>query len=126
MKAFVASSIIAAANARDYANYGFQAYLAEFGKSYSGEELETRKALFDKNMELIKKHNEGYEAGEHTWWAAVNHLTDFTEEEFSGLRSAAYNPSTHPTVQLTSSAPNPDSVDWRTKNVVTPVKNQGG
>jgi cathepsin L len=112
--------------ARDYTNYDFQAYLAEFGKSYIGEEHETRKALFEKNMELIQKHNEQYKAGEHTWWAGVNHLTDYTKEEFARLRSTKYNPSTHPTVQLTSSGANPDSVDWRTKNMVTPVKNQGG
>merc|ERR1712232_1469090 len=83
-------------------------------------------ALFEKNMELIQKHNTEYKAGEHTWWEGVNHLTDYTEEEFSHLRSKVYDPSSHPTVQLTSSGPNPDSVDRRTKNVVTPVKNQGG
>jgi cathepsin L len=124
----VAATAATAQEVRDYNDYDFQAYLSEFGKSYSAEEYNQRKAIFDEKMELIKKHNELYKAGEESWVAGVNHLADFTDEEFSSYRAKIYDPSNHPTVKLTSKSagPNPDSIDWRTKNVVSAVKNQGG
>lgn len=112
---------------RDFIAYDFQAYLEEFGKSYSTkEEHQLRKGLFEEKLKAIAKHNDAYKAGEETWWAGVNHLTDWTADEFGSLRSTKYNPSTYPTVELSATGPNPTSVDWRTKKVVTPVKNQGG
>jgi C1A family cysteine protease len=126
--AAIAGVAAAAQELRDYNDYDFQAYLAEHGKSYGAEELQFRKTIFEQNMQKVKEHNEAYKAGHHTWFMAVNHLADLTSKEFSKLRSAKYNPSTHPTTKLTAtaSAPNPASVDWRTKGVLSAVKNQGG
>eukprot|EP00930_Biecheleria_cincta_P087180 TRINITY_DN7642_c0_g3_i1.p1 TRINITY_DN7642_c0_g3~~TRINITY_DN7642_c0_g3_i1.p1 ORF type:complete len:365 (-),score=64.31 TRINITY_DN7642_c0_g3_i1:141-1235(-) len=122
------SALAQAEQVRDYENYDFQTYLNEFGKSYDDKEFSMRKAIFEDNLQKVVNHNQGYKAGEHTWWAAMNHLADLSQDEFNVLRSAKYNPSTHPTVKLTPSpdAPNPSAVDWRTKNAVTKVKNQGG
>lgn len=122
------SALAHAEQLRDYDNYDFQAYLSEFGKTYDDKEFSMRKAVFEENLQKVVEHNKGYKAGEHTWWAAMNNLADWSQDEFDVLRSAKYNPSTHPTVRLTASsgAPNPSTVDWRTKNAVTQVKNQGG
>lgn len=105
--------------------YTFETYLKEHGKAYAGEEYSRRQQLFEASLETIRKHNAEYRDGKHTWWMAVNHLADLTEDEFKAMRSTNYKPSEHPTVQLESEAgSNPLSVDWRTKNAVTPVKNQ--
>jgi len=85
--AAVAAAVVTAEEARDYTNYDFKAYLEEFGKSYHGHEHDARKAVFEKNMDLINKHNREYKAGQHTWWAGVSHITDYTEDEFSQMRS---------------------------------------
>lgn len=122
------SALAQAQQFRDYDYYDFHTYLSEFGKVYTAKEFPMRKAIFEENLQRVIKHNKGYKSGEHTWWAAMNHLADWSQDEFDVLRSAKYNPSTYPTVEVSASpaASNPSSVDWRTKNVVTKVKNQGG
>jgi cathepsin L len=113
--------------APDYSDYDFDAFTKEFGKNYGEEERVWRKTLFDFNLLRIKAHNQEYIVGRHTWYAAVNDMSAYNQEEWDKLRSTKYSQSTHPVVQLAPKEANPDSVDWRTSgNVVTPVKNQGG
>merc|ERR1712151_482293 len=61
---------------------------------------------------------------------AMNHLADWTPEEYRRLRAKRFGDAWGPSLQLraavTSNGSNPISVDWRTRNKVTPVKNQGG
>jgi len=104
----------------------FQAYVNKFGKTYDEVEYQSRKSIFDANLVKIESHNEEYKNGKHTWYQQVDHLADATREEFAKLRSTKYSPSSHPIVALTSTGSNPDSIDWRTKGVVSAVKNQGG
>lgn len=109
-----------------YAGYDFEAYKAEFGKSYGVAEEASRRSTFEANLRKVMAHNEEFAAGAHGWYMAMNHFADWTAEELARVRSTRYSPSRHPFVQLQSTAPNPASVDWRTKGAVTPVKNQGG
>jgi len=87
------------------------------------EERLAREVIFKTNQFIVKEHN----AKGLSWTMALNEYADLTHEEFStrfGLkaRPEGYTPEhTH----VPSSAPLADSVDWRTKGAVTPVKNQG-
>jgi len=123
--AVVGGAVATEAALRDYASYSFEAYVTEFGKKYSQLDFEQRKVLFEEKLGRIQQHNTEFEQGKHSWFAAVNDLTDLTSSEFATRRSTfPYSPSNHPIVLLDSTKSNPKSIDWREKNVVTPVKNQ--
>jgi len=122
-----ASSTNSKALTVDFSSDKFQDYVKEFGKTYGEEEHVRRRAIFEENLAKITTHNEDYKNGKETWYASINELTDLTKEEFAVMRGGKkWTPSTHPVVKLESTGSNPASVDWRTKNAVTPVKNQGG
>ena len=126
-------------------NYTFEEYVAEYGKTYSGEkEVKTRKENFKTNLKYIMDHNSIQNVPYHM---GVNMFTDWSKEEFyerrlrrgkkkhyKGFDSNSINAYNN----LTSARNNnigdsnsvigniPDSVDWRTKkNVLTPIRDQG-
>ena len=117
------------------AGYSFDDYQAEFGRQYDPAELPARQGLFEAKLREIQRHN----ANPHfSWKRGVNHFTDRTAQELDELkgvdRHLLYSKQPEPGAQppphhlLDDSLPLsslPDSVDWRTKGVITPVKNQG-
>ena len=100
-------------------------------------EHDTRKAIFEEALGTALRHNG---ADHHTWKQSINQFSDMTEEEFS--TSHGFNPrspvSSSKAPLNSSKAPQlripddfdlsslPDSVDWREKNVISPVKDQVG
>lgn len=114
---------------KDYEEYSFQQFCSEFSKTYEAEEAAERQAIFEANLKKIQAHNAEYKSGLHSWYMGVNQFADWSEEEFGGIRATQYHPSSFQassTLQLTSTKPRPESMDWRSKGVVTAVKNQGG
>lgn len=130
MKFTVFAPVVATAAFVDRSGYTFQQYLTEFGKDYSGDEYATRKAIFENELSEVNKHNEEYKAGKHTWWAAVNPMSDLHDHEWAAIKQgkAVHQVKQHAFAHHLSSsaAANPSRVDWREKNVVSPVKDQGG
>jgi len=104
----------------------FEAWGAKFSKLYgSAEERLAREVIYKTNQFIVTQHN----AANHSWTMALNEWADLTPEEFSarlGLRKGAAPSSSAPHTHVPSGAPLADSIDWRTKNAVTEVKNQGG
>jgi len=112
-------------------NYTFAAYVAEFSKSYTPAEYAARKVIFDAKLEAVKVHNSN---PAFSWKEGVNRFSDQTPQEFArmlGFDARAHAASlgarevTFPTKGLKAMADLPVSVDWRTKGVITAVKDQG-
>lgn len=105
--------------------YTFAEYVNDFGKKYSDKELAARKDQFEANLETIINHNK---AG-YSWKLGVNDLTAHFPDELKALRGVTGVVQT--STDLFQAAPDqrplselPQSLDWRKKGVVTPVKNQ--
>ena len=106
----------------------WEAYKAQYGKFYNGEEEDARRAQFETNVQLITEHNS---RGENLQ-LGLNQFTDLTQEEYRAAAGLGYKPSK----ERMGSLPNlgvhtyngeklADTVDWTTKGAVTPVKDQG-
>jgi len=104
--------------------YDFQ---ERFSKTYEDSyELEKRFNIFRDNVHKITSHNS---IGNETFSMNVNQFTDLTETEFKakyvrGLFKTGIGSTTCSSFVSSGNAIS-EAVDWRTQNVVTPVKDQG-
>ncbi|MEY8699568.1 C1 family peptidase, partial [Enterococcus faecalis] len=92
------------------------------------EEEAKRMAIFHQNLVKIEEHNKLYKQGLSTFKMGVTQFADMTSDEFMAYvnRSAVIG---HPQVRgekvVFPDVDPPESVDWRPKKVLTPVKDQG-
>ncbi|KAF7272669.1 hypothetical protein GWI33_014572 [Rhynchophorus ferrugineus] len=97
------------------------------------DEERTRFNTFIDNVRSIEEHNRLYELGEVTWTQTINEFTHLSPEEFSEKMACSLPididfddvDDDDERVQIGVNESIPLSVDWTTKNKVTPVKKQG-
>jgi hypothetical protein len=112
----------------------FEDYLLRFNKNrgtVGSVEYNLHKTIYN-NVEKIEKHNNDARFG---WKLAINKFTDMNEAEMNAYKGYNKNLGYFKREAVSSNeirksynlSALPKSVDWRTKkNVISPVKSQGG
>jgi C1A family cysteine protease len=104
-------------------DYEFMRYITEYGKQYATKaEFDMRAGIFKNSLEAVEAHN----AAGHSWRQGLNHLSDYTDEEYKQLLGyrADLRPETNE-AELLAEEDLEDEVNWVTRGAVTGVKNQG-
>jgi cathepsin L len=99
----------------------FEAWRVKHNKSYATpQEKAYRLSIFFKKYLKVKNHTKT------SYRIALNRFSDMTLEEVK-IKHFGFRKMTNPNVEPTrlEALADPADVDWRTKNAVTPVKDQG-
>lgn len=101
-------------------------WMAQFGKSYKdAQEKEKRFQIFKNNVEFIEYFNA---AGDKPFNLSINHFADLTSEEFKASlngKKKLHNEKETSSFRYHNVTSVPDSMDWRKRGAVTPIKDQG-
>ncbi|KAI1303085.1 Procathepsin L [Halotydeus destructor] len=110
----------------------WEAFKARYEKSYdSNDEEMSRQQIFSHNLEIINSGNLDADLGVKSYRLSVNQFADMTSEEFrrqrNGFRPERKAKHSKSSQDFSGTEINklPATVDWRDRNVVTPVKDQG-
>lgn len=87
-----------------------------------------REEIYLANLRTINEHNQKYDEGKTGYRMGVNEFSDLSFDEFKnvvGIGRCTFNRTRSDNVKkIKGVKEQADGVDWRTKNAVTPVKNQ--
>jgi len=110
----------------------WNAWRAEYNKKYDSPlEEESRYLIWSKNYDEIEAHNSDKT---QTYQKGLNQFSDLSLFEFRQMTGLDYDVGRQPTYVCdyinnpfleSNNVDLPVSVDWRTKGVVSPIKNQG-
>ncbi|XP_015790998.1 cathepsin L1 [Tetranychus urticae] len=101
-------------------------FKATYGKNYpSLEEENYRKNIFNENLKKIKLHNEKAIRGEHSYQLGITKFADLTIEEMTMPELEVEPQPLNVKFHHKSYFKAPESFDWRSKGVLTGIKDQG-
>jgi C1A family cysteine protease len=92
----------------------------KYEKNYDNAELMYRLSVFEENMKIITKLNADNNGASY----GVGPFADLTSEEFNA-QYTGWVPTSMKIEEVTYNVTLADDVDWRSKNAITPIKNQG-
>jgi len=119
------------ARTKAQARAAYDLWLARHGKAYNAlGERERRFRAFWDNVRFVDAHNA--RAGAHGYRLGLNRFADLTNDEFraaylsgAGVVRGGRNAAAGERYRYDGVEALPESVDWRQKGAVAPIKNQG-
>lgn len=100
----------------------FRDFIQKYNKEYSSKEEHAKRfEIFVENFEYIKEHNS---RNGTTYTLGINHLADLRHDELGLNLKVGLSKCDKFNTEYTYQSL-PSSIDWRDKNAVTPVKDQG-
>jgi len=128
LSAFFGLSLVAAASVplylEEHYQHAFVRFISKYNKRYTADSFFQRYNVFKANMDFIEEHNNA----NYSYTVAMNAFGDMSAQEFAASRNGAKSVDRsvpHTVGQKRRNPSNPASVDWRSVNAVTPVKDQG-
>lgn len=111
-------------------NKVWEEWKIKYHKVYDNQtELAFRRAVWEKNLYLVMRHNQEVSAGKHSYSLGLNQLSDMTAEEINkklnGFKLEEHLDFRNGTFKDITGISIPQSVDWRKEGLVGPVRNQG-
>lgn len=124
--AVIIAMVAAAPLSEDQYQFLFTRFVQTYDKQYESNDFFSRYNAFRSNLNKIVAHN----AQNASYTMAVNKFADLSEVEF--MKLMGFRPKISTQVQQQQSQPcalannnlKYDYVDWRTKNVLNPIKDQ--
>ncbi|XP_063906827.1 procathepsin L-like isoform X1 [Zophobas morio] len=106
-------------------------FKAKHNKEYLSDSDDLKRfVIFTQNLAKIEAHNTKYKNGEVSYYNAINKFGDLTADEFLAFVNRTKAPETQVPGKfrrryVPSKQPVDDEVDWRTKNVISDIKDEG-
>ncbi|KAK3922173.1 Cathepsin L [Frankliniella fusca] len=122
--------VVSVAGTQDQISVHWEDFKARHHKTYANAAEEAYRAkIFTENAVRIAKHNELHAYGKVSFKVGYNQFADMHTHEvtqkLNGFRMELHKPSASVYKASNETRPQSKKVDWRTKGLVTPVKNQG-
>lgn len=111
----------------DHLHLRWRLFKSIFNKTYTLEEDNFRRQIWQDNLWAVETHNKMADEGKYSFWLKMNDFADLTTAEVHEMLygwDITVNVSNRLTYQ-TLRNDLPTHVDWRAKGFVTPVKYQG-
>lgn len=126
----VCLALVQAISYRDILEEEWKAFKQLYKKDYESQEEDFRFKVFMENKHLIAKHNQRASQGHKSYTMEINHYGDLLHHEFvkimNGYRHQLKAGSENGSLFMTPEHVTlPTAIDWRERNLVTPVKDQG-
>ncbi|XP_038633411.1 procathepsin L-like isoform X2 [Scyliorhinus canicula] len=123
----------------------WKSWKSQYEKQYTEEEETYRRMIWEDNVKYIEQHNLEYSMGKHTFTVGMNQFGDLTTKEINehmngfrpdkaiNLAEEEFDEGDEDDVDNvvfdedaeTNDDLQVENIDWRTRNWVTPVQNQG-